>query len=43
MSSTQMTPEERVSTTFSKTLLRISRKSQSTSRRRSPNIVRTNQ
>ena len=41
ISSTQMTPEERVRTTLSNTLLRMRRKSQSTSRRRRPNQTRT--
>ena len=43
MSSTQITPEQRVSTTFSNTARRMRRKSQSTSRSRRPNTVRTNQ
>ena len=43
ISSTQMTPEERVSVTFSNTLRRIRRKSQSTSRSRSPKASFTNQ
>ena len=38
-----MTPEERVRRTFSKTLRRMSRKSQSTSRSRSENASFTNQ